>query len=286
MPPSRTKPGPAFELRFCDNNIVQVYDLTRRQKPAEKHLLPNEYPIDDVLKGRLRYSKLGNQRLSRLSGGSSKFQAFQLALSRQHSKETLADIETESNEDNDEQLKDRSNLPTNKSGGNIGIDGGGNKRRRRRERTRTTGSKSESESESEFKSKSKSNTKDSIYPSTSNSTKIPVVVKRQIEMDEKELAEIRKGQEAVRKAMERKAKIQNARKNAKRVIEKEGLVDTNDNEVCHTNTRPALNGVNDLPNNNNHFTCSKVPEQQTVLEHSSGKDASDKMLYEKVTLAT
>ncbi|KAI9031666.1 hypothetical protein CLU79DRAFT_265646 [Phycomyces nitens] len=209
MPPSRTKPGTAFEIRFCDNNIVQVYDLTRRQKPTDKHLLPNEYPIDDVLKGRLRYSKLGNHRLSRLSGGSSKFQAFQLALSQHQQKDT----EIEFNEDNEHISQEYSSI--------AGME---------------------------------SNAKDPVHPSPSDSTKIPTVVKRQIEMDEKELAEIRKGQEAVRKAMERKAKIQNARKNAKR-----GPVGTNDNQYS---------------------VCNEVPKQ-TVLEHTSGKDASDKILDKK-----
>lgn len=57
--------------------IVQVFDLTRRQNPTETQLLPNgtfrlypmksclhapkkEYNEDDVLKGRLRFSKLGH----------------------------------------------------------------------------------------------------------------------------------------------------------------------------------------------------------------------------------
>ncbi|KAI8142556.1 hypothetical protein BJV82DRAFT_615272 [Fennellomyces sp. T-0311] len=50
---SATK-GPAFEIRFCDDNRVQVFDLSG---PHGKQL-PFEYREDEVLEGHLRYSKL------------------------------------------------------------------------------------------------------------------------------------------------------------------------------------------------------------------------------------
>ncbi|ORX51621.1 hypothetical protein DM01DRAFT_1337126 [Hesseltinella vesiculosa] len=53
--------GPAFEIRFCDDNKVQVFDLSNRGPGTVDQRLPNEYREDDVRQGRLRYSKLGNQ---------------------------------------------------------------------------------------------------------------------------------------------------------------------------------------------------------------------------------
>ncbi|KAI9494994.1 hypothetical protein BDB00DRAFT_870984 [Zychaea mexicana] len=53
---SATK-GPAFEIRFCDDNRVQVFDLSGRRDPTVKQL-PLEYRESEVLEGKLRYSKL------------------------------------------------------------------------------------------------------------------------------------------------------------------------------------------------------------------------------------
>ncbi|KAI9271811.1 hypothetical protein BDA99DRAFT_501083 [Phascolomyces articulosus] len=53
---SATK-GPAFEIRFCDDNRVQVFDLYGRNDPNAKRL-PYEYDENEVLEGKLRYSKL------------------------------------------------------------------------------------------------------------------------------------------------------------------------------------------------------------------------------------
>ncbi|KAI8338917.1 hypothetical protein BC941DRAFT_451236 [Chlamydoabsidia padenii] len=63
MSASITK-GPAFEIRFCEGNKVQVFDLSKKGDQSGNQLLPNEYLEDDVVNGRLRYSKLGNQWLS------------------------------------------------------------------------------------------------------------------------------------------------------------------------------------------------------------------------------
>ncbi|KAI7884657.1 hypothetical protein K492DRAFT_204557 [Lichtheimia hyalospora FSU 10163] len=55
--------GPAYEIRFCKDNVVQVFDLNARND--HERGLPFEYDEDDVLHGRLRYSKLaGNRPLS------------------------------------------------------------------------------------------------------------------------------------------------------------------------------------------------------------------------------
>ncbi|KAI7868315.1 hypothetical protein BDF14DRAFT_1881102 [Spinellus fusiger] len=165
-PATRIQPGPAFEIRFCDNN---VFDLTRHHKPVETQLLPNEYPMEDVLKGRLRYSKLGNQRLSRLSGGSHPFQSYQ-------SLKGMPEIEV--NQDNEH----RANF-TQESNGMLSM-------------TRPLQDKSP----------------------------FPFRTSEQNEAeDAKERRRIAEGEEAVRKAMERKARIENARQNAKkrRIVEEE-----------------------------------------------------------------
>ncbi|CDS08975.1 hypothetical protein LRAMOSA10335 [Lichtheimia ramosa] len=55
--------GPAYEIRFCKDNVVQVFDLSAKHDHEKG--LPFEYDEDDVLHGRLRYSKLaGNRPLS------------------------------------------------------------------------------------------------------------------------------------------------------------------------------------------------------------------------------
>ncbi|GAN05358.1 hypothetical protein MAM1_0089c04828 [Mucor ambiguus] len=50
----------AFEIRFIDDNIVQVFDIAakRKQQNDKSLLLPTEYKQEEVLKGQLRYSKL------------------------------------------------------------------------------------------------------------------------------------------------------------------------------------------------------------------------------------
>ncbi|CEP14851.1 hypothetical protein [Parasitella parasitica] len=51
----------AFEIRFIDDNIVQVFDIAAKRKQQQNDnalLLPTEYKQEDVLKGQLRYSKL------------------------------------------------------------------------------------------------------------------------------------------------------------------------------------------------------------------------------------
>ncbi|KAI9315716.1 hypothetical protein BX666DRAFT_1958420 [Dichotomocladium elegans] len=49
--------GAAYEIRFCKDNIVQVFDLSKKNEFNEQKL-PYEYDEDDVINGRLRYSKL------------------------------------------------------------------------------------------------------------------------------------------------------------------------------------------------------------------------------------
>ncbi|KAI8339150.1 hypothetical protein BC941DRAFT_422271 [Chlamydoabsidia padenii] len=66
--------GPAFEIRFCKGNKVQVFDLSRRWDVSGNQPLPNEYLEDDVINGRLRYSKLGNQWVSYNSMDTTKHQ--------------------------------------------------------------------------------------------------------------------------------------------------------------------------------------------------------------------
>ncbi|KAI8647398.1 hypothetical protein BD408DRAFT_439229 [Parasitella parasitica] len=51
----------AFEIRFIDDNIVQVFDIAAKRKQQQNDnalLLPTEYKQEEVLKGQLRYSKL------------------------------------------------------------------------------------------------------------------------------------------------------------------------------------------------------------------------------------
>ncbi|SAM03659.1 hypothetical protein [Absidia glauca] len=84
MSASITK-GPAFEIRFCEGNKVQVFDLSKRGDQSGNKLLPNEYLEDDVVNGRLRYSKLGNQWLSDDAG------------TNQHHQQTLAAIPDDRN---------------------------------------------------------------------------------------------------------------------------------------------------------------------------------------------
>ncbi|KAI9265871.1 hypothetical protein EDC94DRAFT_658159 [Helicostylum pulchrum] len=47
----------AFEIRFVDDKIVQVFDIAAKRQ-NEGTGLPTEYLQEDVLKGQLRYSKL------------------------------------------------------------------------------------------------------------------------------------------------------------------------------------------------------------------------------------
>ncbi|KAF1803461.1 hypothetical protein V8B55DRAFT_1358871 [Mucor lusitanicus] len=59
-PAANQKSNYAFEIRFVDDNIVQVFDIAakRKQQNDESLLLPTEYKQEEVLKGQLRYSKL------------------------------------------------------------------------------------------------------------------------------------------------------------------------------------------------------------------------------------
>ncbi|KAI8989281.1 hypothetical protein BDB01DRAFT_781237 [Pilobolus umbonatus] len=52
------KNGYAYEIRFMDNDIVQVFDLARKHQDPSAAILPAEYKQEDVLQGRLRYSGL------------------------------------------------------------------------------------------------------------------------------------------------------------------------------------------------------------------------------------
>ncbi|KAL9556459.1 hypothetical protein MBANPS3_001852 [Mucor bainieri] len=59
-PATNQKSNYAFEIRFVDDNIVQVFDIAakRKQQNDKSLLLPTEYKQEEVLKGQLRYSKL------------------------------------------------------------------------------------------------------------------------------------------------------------------------------------------------------------------------------------
>ncbi|KAI8889125.1 hypothetical protein K501DRAFT_329466 [Backusella circina FSU 941] len=50
--------GYAYEIRFVDNDKVQVFDLARRHIDPTSATLPTEYKAEEVLRGDLRYSKL------------------------------------------------------------------------------------------------------------------------------------------------------------------------------------------------------------------------------------
>ncbi|KAF7731017.1 hypothetical protein EC973_001063 [Apophysomyces ossiformis] len=151
-PQQRSKPGTAFEIRFCDNNIVQVFDLTKHPKDNQRQLLPNEYNEDDVLKGRLRFSKLGHP------------------ISVEQSAEARNSIERNHRD------VDIINLSRQDKLGHAFND----------------------------------------LPLGTAMDVIPAVAKRQAKERKNELRQKREAEEAVKKAMDRKAKIEQARMNAKK----------------------------------------------------------------------
>ncbi|KAI8366302.1 hypothetical protein EDC96DRAFT_565007 [Choanephora cucurbitarum] len=49
----------AYEIRFVEDNVVQIYDIAAKRKQQDsENLLPTEYKEEDVVEGKLRYSKL------------------------------------------------------------------------------------------------------------------------------------------------------------------------------------------------------------------------------------
>ncbi|ORZ20416.1 hypothetical protein BCR42DRAFT_207574 [Absidia repens] len=199
MSTSITK-GPAFEIRFCEGNKVQVYDLSRRGDQSANQLLPNEYLEDDVVNGRLRYSKLGNQWLSDDTG------------TKQHHQRQLAAI------------------PDDPS-------------------TSTT------------------TTTALVDEKNNNLDVIPVLAKRKALEDAKELESIRQGEEAMRKAMERKMKIEMARR-ARQKAAAEAESSINLENLSHKDDAPqdGSGDKNDFNNNTNRPMNEQDPQHQYEQE--------------------
>ncbi|CAO3592549.1 unnamed protein product [Absidia cylindrospora] len=205
MSTSITK-GPAFEIRFCEGNKVQVYDLSRRGDRSGNQLLPNEYLEDDVVNGRLRYSKLGNQWLSDDAG------------TKQHHQRQLAAIPD-----------DPSTSTTI---------------------TTTTATAL-------------------VDDKNNNLDVIPVLAKRKAIEDAKELESIRQGEEAMRKAMERKMKIEMARRARQKAAAK-AESSTNLENLAHEDGAPH-DGSGDKDDFNN-ITNRPMNEQDPQHQYEQEKD--------------
>ncbi|CAO3608469.1 unnamed protein product [Cunninghamella echinulata] len=211
--------GPAFEIRFCEGNKVQVYDLSKKGQ----HVLPSEYQEDDVAKGRLRYSKLGNQPI--------------IIKQRQNENDS-------NNDDDDNNYKSINTTPT----------------------TTTTAT-------------SPNNNNENIGLNV-----IPVVAKQKALEDEKELESIRQAEEAVRKAMERKQKIERARiARQKALIEAEGQQQQQPNDIMNDDNNHNYNmeinrkeeDIHQLSPQPSYQSVKKINKEHTIITDMNIKEKSD-----------